>query len=124
MVPKALYPESYASSNSGNLNKLLKLKLREYALILRRLVSSSSNSTETLLAARAKKEELMGEVWEIMTATLGVPPLPGKSFTWDYNDKDEKPRSWTGTPLEFFKKFTSKQYPVNTLSIYKPGLCL
>lgn len=114
-MPKSIYPESYASSNSGNLNKLLKLKLREHALILRRLASSlsSSSSEDSLRTVRAKKEELMGEVWEIMTATLGVPPLPGASFTWDYNDKDDKPHTWTGTPVEFYKKFTSKQYPVS-----------
>ena len=111
-MPKAIYPESFSSSNSANLNKLLKLKLREYALILRKL-----SSEDSLLAVRAKKEELMGEVWEIMTATLGVPPMPGRSFTWDYNDKDEKAHSWTGTPVEFYKKFTSKQYPVSVLRV-------
>lgn len=47
-----------------------------------------------------------------MTATLGVPPRPDEQFTWDYYDKDDKPKTWTGTPLEFFKQFSSKKYQV------------
>ena len=100
------------------MNKLLKLKLREHALVLRRLSASlrTSVSKEVLVKmARAKKEELMREIWSIMTATLGVPPRPDAQFTWDYYDKDGKPKSWTGTPLEFYKSFVSKQYPVSFL---------
>ena len=54
----------------------------------------------------------MSEVWSIMTANLGVPPRPNEQFTWDYYDKDNKPKTWTGTPLEFFKEFSSKKYQV------------
>ncbi|THH05041.1 hypothetical protein EW145_g5087 [Phellinidium pouzarii] len=116
IVPQPIYPESYSSSASKNLNTLLKLKLREHALVLRRLVSSlraSANSDEAtiLKTVRAKKEELMSDVWTIMTSTLGLPPRPEDRFTWDYYDKDGKPKSWTGTPTEFYKTFTSKQYP-------------
>ena len=54
----------------------------------------------------------MSEIWTIMTATLGVPPRPDDAFTWEYLDGDGKFRSWSGTPLEFYKAFTSRQYPV------------
>ncbi|KAH8119610.1 peptidase C1B, bleomycin hydrolase [Phellopilus nigrolimitatus] len=115
VVPQPIYPESYSSSASGNLNKLLKLKLREHALVLRRfhssLRASSASDSDISGAVRAKKEELMSEVWTIMTAMLGVPPLPNDRFTWDYYDKEGKPKSWSGTPLEFYKAFSSKQYP-------------
>ena len=47
-----------------------------------------------------------------MTATLGVPPRPDVPFTFDYYDKDGKARSWTGTPVEFYKAFRSDKYPV------------
>lgn len=63
-------------------------------------------------SARAKKEELMKEVWTIMTIALGTPPNPNEKFTWDYYDKDDKPHTWTGTPIEFYKSFSSTQYPV------------
>lgn len=52
---------------------------------------------------RAKKEELMKEVYTIMTATLGVPPPANKKFVFDYYDKDGKPGRWEGTPIEFYK---------------------
>lgn len=117
MVPQPIYPESFSSSASSNLNKLVKLKLREHSLILRKLVKTLASSYHMdrafiLKAARAKKEELMAEIWTIMTATLGVPPKPDERFTWDYYDKDGKPKSWSGTPVEFYKAFSSKQYPV------------
>lgn len=115
VVPQPIYPESYSSSSSSNLNKLIKLKLREHGLVLRRL-SASIHETgwrdDLLMTIRAKKEELMAEIWNIMTSTLGVPPRPDSKFTWDYYDKDGKSRSWSGTPLEFYRAFSSREYPV------------
>ena len=73
---------------------------------------------------RAKKEDLMSEVWAIMTATLGVPPRPDAPFTWDYYDRDGKPKSWTGTPIEFLKAFSSKQYPVGVIDEFHLFICL
>ncbi|KIY44355.1 peptidase C1B, bleomycin hydrolase [Fistulina hepatica ATCC 64428] len=115
IVPQALYPESTNSSASNSLNTLLKTKLREHALVLRRmshdLASQGIISATAMSLLRAKKEELMKDVYTVMTATLGVPPLPNKSFSWDYYDADGKPGHWEGTPLEFAKSFSSKAYP-------------
>ena len=55
------------------------------------------------MAVRAKKEDLMKEVYTIMTATLGPPPPANKKFIFDYCDKDGKPGRWEGTPIEFYK---------------------
>ncbi|EPQ57510.1 peptidase C1B, bleomycin hydrolase [Gloeophyllum trabeum ATCC 11539] len=115
VIPQALYPESTHSSLSSPLNTLLKTKLREHALILRDLSSSlkSSNLSADQISKtlRSKKEALMKEVYAVMTATLGVPPRPTDTFTWDYYDKDGKAQSWTGTPREFYRAFASKAYP-------------
>jgi bleomycin hydrolase len=116
VVPHAIYPESFHSSASSPMNKLIKTRLREHALILRKLSaqlqSDKSMSAEQLtLVLRSKKEELMKEIYTIMTATLGPPPNPNKAFTWDYYDSDGKPASWEGTPLEFYQSFVSKAYP-------------
>jgi bleomycin hydrolase len=119
MVPQPLYPESTHSSLSSPLNSLIKTKLREHALILRRLsaslhAASPSLSRESILATvRAKKESSMQEIYTIMTATLGVPPSPDAKFTWDYYDKDGKPGSWQGTPKEFYKTFVNQTYLVS-----------
>ncbi|KAJ7733775.1 peptidase C1B bleomycin hydrolase [Mycena maculata] len=122
VVPQSIYPESTHSSLSGPLNALLKTKLREHALILRRTYASlraQSFSQETISSAlRLKKEELMKEVYTIMTATLGVPPGPNDKFVWDYYDVDGKPGHWEGTPTEYFKAFAAKPYsPLDSFSL-------
>jgi bleomycin hydrolase len=118
LVPQSIYPESTHSSLSGPLNALIKTKIREHALILRRLSSSLRSvciPEDTLgLVLRAKKEELMKEIYNIMTATLGVPPKPDEKFVWDYIDADGKVGRWEGTPLEYFQAFAAKPYFVCT----------
>jgi len=116
VVPQAAFPESTHSSLSGPLNTLLKTVLREHALKLRRLQAKlkvEAFSAEDIQARlRSEKETLMREIYTIMTATLGVPPMPNEKFTWDYNTADGKVGKWEGTPLEFFEKFASTPYSV------------
>jgi hypothetical protein len=121
LVPQPVYPESYHSSLSGPINSLLKMKLREHALTLRALSASlradPSISPELGLSTlRAKKEELMQEVYTVMTATLGIPPKPDASFTWEYYTEDGKYAKWEGTPLQFYKAFTTK-YSVSAWAV-------
>ncbi|CAE6445273.1 unnamed protein product [Rhizoctonia solani] len=106
IVPQAVFPESYSSSNSGGLNSILTSRLREMALQLRDVTSGVG-----VMRARAIKEEFMAEIWKAMSVAVGVPPRPDEKFVWDYKDKDGKVKSWEGTPREFYKAFTSKQYP-------------
>jgi bleomycin hydrolase len=117
VVPQAVFPESFSSSSSDSLDTLLKTKLREHSLILRKLSAvlksdTKLTNTDILAALRSKKEELMSEVWTILSTTLGSPPHPGENFIWDYLDADGKAHTWEGTPIEFFNAFTSKHYPV------------
>ncbi|KAG6856099.1 hypothetical protein H0H87_007435 [Tephrocybe sp. NHM501043] len=117
LVPQAIFPESTHSSLSGPLNTLVKTKLREHALILRRLSLSLRASfipKEVVVSTlRAKKECLLKEIYTILTATLGVPPPSDQKFTWEYTDADGKLGKWEGTPLEFSKAFASKPYPIS-----------
>jgi bleomycin hydrolase len=89
------------------LNKLLKTKLREHALVLRDLSSSLRSSGQLsegdiIIALRSKKEELLSEIYGVMSATLGVPPQPNDKFVWDYYDKDGKAGRWEGGPKQFY----------------------
>lgn len=116
VVPQSIYPESTHSSLTGPLNALVKTKLREHALILRRLSGSLRAAfvpeDVVLSTLRAKKEELMKETYNIMTATLGVPPKPDERFIWEYSDADGKVGRWEGTPIDYYQAFASKPYPV------------
>jgi bleomycin hydrolase len=124
LVPLSMYPESTHSSLSGPLNSLLKTKLREHALILRTLADTLRGAhvrEDTVIATlRIKKEELMKEIYNIMTATLGVPPQPNKRFVWDYIDADDKVGRWEGSPKEFFEQFGTKPYSVCIFRSYCP----
>ena len=121
LVPKILYPESFHSSLSGPLNTLLKTKLREDALILRRIAASLRASYVTeeqiLITLRSKKEELMSEVYNILTATLGTPPARDEKFVWEYTDATGKAGRWEGTPIEFYNTFALKPYSVGFFMI-------
>lgn len=122
LVPQALYPESFHSSSSASLNNLLKLKLREHGLTLRALSATlradpSLTPDQTTATLRAKKEELMQEIYTIMTATLGVPPGQDVPFKWEYYNEDGKYSKWEGTPIEFYKAFTTKYSPTECFSL-------
>ncbi|KAK7687096.1 hypothetical protein QCA50_009597 [Cerrena zonata] len=123
VVPQALFPESFHSSLSSPINKILKLKLREHAIILRNMASSLRSSEtlseESIMASlRAKKETLMKEIYTVMSATLGVPPPADEKFVWDYYDKDGKPATWEGTPKEFYRTLAVDKYsPADSFSL-------
>lgn len=107
MVPQLVYPESTHSSSSGSLNKLLKTKLREHALVLRDLssrlrTSGQLSGVDIIAALRSKKEDLLREIYGVMSATLGVPPQANDKFVWDYYDKDGKAGRWEGNAKQFY----------------------
>ncbi|KAG9031939.1 hypothetical protein FRB95_002075 [Tulasnella sp. JGI-2019a] len=115
VVPQPIFPESYSSSYSRGMDKLLTTKLREYSLSLRDLVNAmradgSIEEDSIIRAARKKKEDFMSEVYRILSITLGVPPKATENFTYEYYDLDKKARSWTGTPVEFYKRFRGEKY--------------
>jgi bleomycin hydrolase len=116
IVPQSLYPESTHSSLSSPLNRLLKTKLREHAFILRDLSTSLRDALvgeDTIMATlRARKEQLVKEVYMVMTATLGVPPNSTEKFVWEYLDADGKAGHWEGTPRQFYNEFGTKPYSV------------
>ncbi|KAF9425271.1 hypothetical protein BGZ94_007681 [Podila epigama] len=111
VVPKSIYPESFTSSSTGKLNNLVISKLRDFAVVLRRL-SAQGVSIEKL---REEKEKMLKEIYNIMAITLGEPPK--KPFTWSFRNKDKKYFEFTDlTPQSFFRDHVG--YPVeDTVSI-------
>ena len=99
VVPKTAYPESKASSGSREMDATLTEKLREDACILRRLHKEGKGLDEL----RARKTEMLNEVYRLLCICLGEPP---KTFTFEYRDKDNNFHRETGlTPKSFFEKY-------------------
>jgi bleomycin hydrolase len=105
------------------MDALLRTKLREHGLVLRRLYAALRSSPDIsslpyevgtialLDALRKKKEECMQGIYNIITVSLGVAPLPDCPFTYEYRGTDGRAHAWTGTPREFYTQFSSEKYP-------------
>ncbi len=91
LVPMIAMPETYASSKTGDMNKLLKKRLRKAASEIRMAADSK---------VRAEiHHQAMGDIYRILALALGEPP---QSFIWQYEDEDKKlSKSKTYTPHQF-----------------------
>ena len=118
-MPKAVFPETHHSSNTSRLDELLTHKLREYALVLRRLRTATRTSThaEWLQSARSVKAEQMSKIYDIVATCLGAPPMPDAKFTFEYRDSAGKVRRIESTPLEFARKHAAPFNPADHISL-------
>ncbi len=95
VVPKEIMPETYHSSNTRGLNRILSTLLRKYAAKIR----ESKKSDEEL---RKDKVEMLKNVYKILVYTFGNPP---SEFKWRYKDKKDKLSPWkTYNPKSFLKE--------------------
>jgi len=100
IIPKYTMPESYHSSNSRYMNKILSLKLRDLAKSLRKDFKLGADK-ESL---REEKEAMLAEIYSILAYFLGEPP---QEFDFEYKDKDGKFYRDSGlSPLEFYNKYS------------------
>lgn len=98
VVPKSAMQESFQSSHSAKMNAFLTAKLREFAGTLRQM----HEEKKSLAQLRKKKQEMMEEVYRILSIFLGEPP---KTFDWHFRNKKKKYQHFSQlTPQEFFKK--------------------
>ncbi len=81
VVPKDAMAETYQSSNTADLNRLINTKLRQYTLRLRTLRGDGAEEGEL----RREKREMLREMYGFLCANLGVPPA---RFDFEYVDKD------------------------------------
>ena len=98
IVPKGVMKESYTSDNTSAFSALLKTKLREFGLELRK--AHDSGKKELL---NIKKEQLK-VVYKMLAQVYGVPPT---EFTWAPKDANgkyrEEPQKYT--PRSFYEKY-------------------
>ncbi len=99
VVPKTVMPESFSSSQSKVMDKLLTTKLREFAYQIR----TAAKKNTTIEDLRNQKEEMLNTIYRMLSISLGEPP---KTFTFEVKNKDEKfIRETNISPKEFYDKY-------------------
>lgn len=95
IVPKDIFPETFSSSNTYEINLILSRLLRKFYLEL----ESNSNIKNVELL----KKEYMEQAFTIITNVYGMPP---KKFNFEYTDKTGKYHIDKDiTPKEFYDKY-------------------
>ncbi|KAG4080761.1 hypothetical protein HA402_005941 [Bradysia odoriphaga] len=107
VMPKKYFPETFSCEASLRMNMALKSKLREYARILRVMITEDNATKE---AIKGKIMEQMKEVYNIVGICIGI---PGETFNWEYYDKTKKYQA-TGdiTPLRFYETLVKPYFNV------------
>ncbi|KAG5930927.1 hypothetical protein E4U53_002041 [Claviceps sorghi] len=121
LVPQALYPDSWNAQNSSVLNAVLKTKLREFALTLRRVVSEGEGGgghgrDPVPAVLSALKADMMKEIQHMVTLLLGPTPDPTAEFQWTYADKDNQVHELSITPRDFARTISSSGFQMVTSS--------
>ena len=101
LVPMSAQPETFSSNNTSKMSRLVSSKLREYGLELRKMVAQGKKSA----AIQARKNEMLGQVYHMLSLTLGEPV---KEFTYAFRDKD-------GKQVGEAKKYTPKSFYEETV---------
>ena len=95
VVPSEVMPENYQSNNTAQVGNLIKLKLREYGLVLR--------SQKDRRSPVALKTEMLKDIYSMLVRAYGVPPT---EFEWTRYDKDGNPVDTKQyTPQSFYREY-------------------
>ncbi len=98
LVPKKVMPETNSSENTSLMQRLIRRKLRENGMILRRMAEKGDDYQKL----EQKKIVMLSEIYRMLIINLGEPP---SEFTWRFKDKDGKisePKTYT--PISFYKE--------------------
>lgn len=104
----------------GRINWLITAKLREAALHLRHLATATEKPVTDEIAKY--KSKVMQTIYGVLTLSLGAPPKPNDTFTWNFVDKEQKYRSITTTPLDYFHDNVNTVSTLLNLSLSPPGI--
>ena len=97
VLPQSEMPESYQSSQSMRMNRMITRKLRGFAKDLRTAHEKRADIKEL----RAMKDNMLRTVYQMLTISLGTPP---EKFDWQIRDKDKKFHRFENlTPKIFFE---------------------
>ena len=98
VVPKSEMPETYQSSRSMRMNRMITRKLREFAKELRDAIKNNIDE-ENLFNM---KDDMLNVVYKMLVIHLGAPP---NKFNWQIRDKKKNFLRFENlTPQSFFSK--------------------
>lgn len=98
VVPKQVYPETYQSENTKEIDNVLNRYLRKKTFEIRKLYKSGK--LDEIEKLRVKT---IDEVYKILCSCFGIPP---KSFSFEYVDKKKKYNIVKDvTPLDFLDNY-------------------
>ena len=95
LCPKTAMPETFQSSNTMAMNRILNRRLRKFAADLKKI--------EDKQQIKALKDDCLKQCYGLLCDCFGVPP---KSFTFEYYDeKDKYHAHYNVTPKEMYEKY-------------------
>jgi len=96
VVPQTEMPETFQSSKSMRMNRMITRKLREFSKTLR----DANKKGASLKELRSIKTDMLGIVYRLLTIHLGTPP---DIFDWQVRDRKKIFHRFEGlTPKHFF----------------------
>ena len=95
VLPQTEMPESFQSSQSMRMNRMITRKLRGFAKDLREAYKKGADTKKF----RVMKEDMLRTIYQLLTICLGSPP---EKFEWQIRDKDKK--------FHRFEKLNPKQF--------------
>ena len=99
IMPKDAYDETFQSSNTAVLNRILNQNLKVCAIKLRNMVAENASEKDI----QAEKNNMMSKIYEYLASCYGQPP---KTFNFEYVDKNDKYHMEKGyTALSFAEKY-------------------
>ena len=104
LVPKQVMPESFSSDNTSKMSSLLKSRLREDGLTLRKMVAEGKKNADIEKA----KTGMLATIYRMLALTIGEPPT---EFTYAHVDKkgNSVGETKTYTPQEFYKEVVGEK---------------
>lgn len=109
LVPHSLYPDSFNATSSSTMDRLITTKLREDAVRLRSIATSTASPDIIKATIANEKEKMLKEIHLILTLMLGPPPAPNTAFTWEYYDQDNKLCTLRTRPTAFAKELSDSR---------------
>ena len=98
LCPKTAMPETFQSSNTQGMMRLINGRLRKFAADSKKLAATGRKEELSVL-----KQKCLRECYGVLCSCLGVPP---KSFTFEYVDEKKKYHAvYNVTPKQFYEKY-------------------